>query len=61
MSILLNSISDLLINLSAGWFGAVFILPMTVKKFKVNLQILLLNIFCGIISLLSAVIVRIYS
>ena len=58
MNIFLNSISDLLINLAAGWFGAAFILPMTIRKFKANIKILLINLSCGIITLLLAVLIR---
>jgi hypothetical protein len=58
VEIFLNSISDLLINLAAGWLGAAFILPMTVKKFKVNFWLLLLNIGCGIFAFVVSLILR---
>lgn len=32
--ITLQSISDLFINLSAGWFGAAFIIPISTRKIK---------------------------
>ncbi|HZE87236.1 MAG TPA: hypothetical protein VE090_03440 [Methylomirabilota bacterium] len=35
-TIVFNALSDLLINLSAGWFGAAFIIPITVAKGKKN-------------------------
>jgi len=38
------ALSDLLINLSAGWFGAAFIIPLSEQKPKVNLNILTGNI-----------------
>lgn len=58
MQVMFLSIADLFINLSAGWFGAAFILPMTVKKFRVNVQLLILDIACGIVSLLIAIFIR---
>lgn len=51
-------VSDLMVNLSAGWFGAAFILPMTTKKFKINWRLLTINILCGILALLAAVLFR---
>lgn len=58
MKTLLSVASDLLVNLSAGWFGAAFILPMTTKKFQVNWRLLMINILCGILALLAAVLFR---
>jgi len=60
MSIWLQGLSDILINLSAGWFGAAFILPMTIRKFKVNWRILTINIACGIFTYVTAMIIRIF-
>lgn len=53
------SIADLLINLSAGWFGAVFIIPIATKlPKKLNLLLLTWNLFVGILSLTGAVELR---
>jgi hypothetical protein len=51
-SILLLVISDLLINFSAGWFSAVFILPnfIGIHSFF-DLSILTGNLVVGIVSL----------
>ncbi|OGK09992.1 hypothetical protein A2767_07795 [Candidatus Roizmanbacteria bacterium RIFCSPHIGHO2_01_FULL_35_10] len=47
--------SDLFINLSAGWFGAVLILPATTKLLKkVNWLIMFGNIIFAILTLLVA-------
>lgn len=46
-------LSDLFINLSAGWFGAALIVPAVAKKKTViNLGILLFNLIFGIVFLI---------
>ena len=50
--------SDLFVNLAAGWLGAVIILPVAIKSYKVNKVYLLINIFCAIFSLVTAVILK---
>jgi len=52
------ALSELFINLSAGWFGAALILPMTTGKFKINSSLLLINILYGILSLLIGILLR---
>ena len=47
-------ISDLLVNLAAGWLGAVIILPVTIGIKRLSLTALLGNILCGILSLILA-------
>ena len=54
-----SAISDLLINMSAGWFGAVFIVPnFTRKQGKEKLLVLINDLALGIISLVIAILVR---
>lgn len=54
-----QSIADLLINLSAGWFGAVFVLPITTKlSKKLNVLLLTMNLTVGMLSLGFAVELR---
>ena len=44
------TISDVLVNLSAGWFGAVFIVPVFSEKPLVfNIPLLILDIILGIV------------
>lgn len=51
----LTIVSDLFINLSAGWFGAIIILPNLFNlKSILNLAVLLTNLLFGIISILIA-------
>ena len=46
----LLSLSELFINLSAGWFGAAFIVPLSVESIsKINLGILTVNVGFGIL------------
>ena len=57
--IFFQAISDLCINLSAGWFGAAFIVPNAVgKRGKVKFWILTVDIFLGIIFLVLSVQLR---
>ena len=54
------SFSDLLINLSAGWFGAVLILPGVWESYdlRVNFTILLFDLFYGVLCFSGAVYLR---
>ena len=48
-------ISDLFINISAGWFGAAFIVPAFSKEdFTLNIGILTTNLLMGILFLVLA-------
>jgi hypothetical protein len=58
MNNFLSVTSDLFVNLSAGWFGAVFILPISFKRYKVNWKIFTMNILSGIVCLILAVLFR---
>lgn len=52
----LEATADLFINLSAGWFGAILIVPnLSRGEFPDNLKILTVDIVLGIVSLLFAV------
>jgi len=59
-SVWLLAFSDLFINLSAGWFGAAFVVfPLiSAKKKKIKLLTLIGNIVYGIVALVVAVILR---
>ena len=58
-SVLLIAFSDLFINLSAGWFGAAFIIPIAViKGRKKRFLALFLNITFGIVALGCGIILR---
>ena len=52
------TLSDLFVNLSAGWFGAAFIVPLASKRSKLKIWLLLVNLLFGIITLLAAVLLR---
>ena len=55
----LSAFSDWLINISAGWFAAAFVIPATGKRSpKVNLVLLTLNTLFAILSLVGAVSLR---
>lgn len=54
----LQAISDLFVNLSAGWFGAAVILPLNARRVKIRRLSLILNILFGIFALVIAVIIR---
>ena len=49
----LSTLSDFFVNLSAGWFGAILILPGIWKSYdaQTNIVIFLTNLFYGTISL----------
>lgn len=58
-SIWLTTISDLFVNLSAGWFGVVLILSPTVRvPKKANLLVLTFDIIFGSFSLTVAYMLR---
>lgn len=57
-SILLISFSDLFVNLSAGWFGAAFIIPIKIRSRKKRIEALLLNMTFGIVYLALAIVLR---
>lgn len=51
----LTVVSELFVNLSAGWFGAALIVPVTSKAPKeINLWILTFNFLIGIFLLIVA-------
>lgn len=55
----LNSISDLFINLSAGWFGTVFIVPVFSDSSLIfSLPILTGDLTMGILFLVGAIELR---
>jgi hypothetical protein len=56
--ILLAAISDLLINLSAGWFGVAVVLPLKITEGKIRFWTLLIDISLGILTFGFAVILR---
>jgi len=51
-------LSDLFVNLSAGWFGAAFIVPLVSKRSKLKFRVLFLNLLFGTISLVVAYVLR---
>ncbi|MEK7168618.1 MAG: hypothetical protein AAB778_01270 [Patescibacteria group bacterium] len=52
-------ISDLFINLSAGWFGAAFILPAVSENLlTVDFRLLTADVILGILSLILARVFR---
>ena len=57
-AILFSALSDLLIDLSAGWFGAAIILPLYTKKSKIKLRALIFNVLSGILALLTSIALR---
>lgn len=58
--VLLGVFADLLINLSAGWFGAALIIPLTINRVKMRRSLLIGNILYGIVTLLFAILLRSY-
>lgn len=59
LSIWLLALSDLFINLAAGWFGAALVIPITGRLPKrLNLWLLTYNASFGTLSLLIAVLLR---
>jgi hypothetical protein len=57
-TIWLGSIADLLINLSAGWFGVAIILPISVRRQSTKPIALLINVQFGIFALIASVFLR---
>ena len=55
-SIIVNALSDLLINLSAGWFGVAIIVPLKITRRK--FLPLIVNLSLGILALGIAIILR---
>lgn len=52
-------LSEFLINIAAGWFGAIFIIPIYSKtKRKVKVTLLIVNLVFVIVSLLGAYLIR---
>ncbi len=51
-------ISDLFVNLAAGWFGVVFIVPIQSKRVKVKFWLLTTNLVLGILCLEIAFLLR---
>ncbi|OGG15432.1 hypothetical protein A2875_02375 [Candidatus Gottesmanbacteria bacterium RIFCSPHIGHO2_01_FULL_46_14] len=48
----LTLLSELFVNLAAGWFGAAIVLPASIKSFrKLNLWVLTTNVIFAIVSL----------
>ena len=47
-------ISDVLVNLAAGWIGAVIVIPIIGKRLNVKWWVLPINIGFAIISLVEA-------
>jgi len=48
-------LSEFLVNLSAGWFAAAFVVPITTKRpRKVSIRLLTINIILSIVCLLAA-------
>lgn len=58
MILWLQAVSDLFINLSAGWFGAALIVPLYTKKPKFKPWVLTINLLLGIVALLLAIFLR---
>lgn len=56
--IALGILTEFLINLAAGWFGAAIILPIRSEKRKIKFLLLTVNLSCGILSLAVAYIIR---
>lgn len=59
--VFLLTISDIFTNLSAGWFGAAFILPaFSERPLLVNVPLLIMDLFSGIVFGTIAVKIRQY-
>lgn len=60
-TVLLSTISDLLVNLAAGWFGSIFVIVIyPQKRMKKKQLILTANLGAAILSLVVAYILRKY-
>lgn len=52
----LATLADLFVNLSAGWFGIVFVVPISTKESKPgSFWVLIANLLFAIVSLMIAV------
>jgi len=55
----LEAIADLLINLAAGWFGAIFIVPnFSGLPYPLNVLVLTQDLIVGIVTLIAAIKLR---
>lgn len=54
----LITLSEVLTNLSAGWFGAAVIIPIGSKRPKLKVWVLLINIGSDIMSFVAAIAVK---
>lgn len=54
----LITLSDLFINLSAGWFGAAAIIPLASKRITLRWKLLPIHIGFGIVSLLLSYLLK---
>lgn len=54
-AIFIQTLADLFINLSAGWFGIAFIVP---KNKRVRWRVLTVNILYGIVCLIISFLLR---
>lgn len=55
----LTIFSDLFVNLAAGWFGAVIIVPFISRRQKVPWWLLIFNVMSGILALFIAYFLRV--
>lgn len=51
-------LSDLFVNLSAGWFGAALILPISFKRTRISWILLTGNLLSGTLSLIVSYLLR---
>lgn len=58
MNLVFTILSELFVNLAAGWFGATFIIPLASKRSILKSRVLFLNLLFGIISLILAYALR---
>lgn len=57
--VIVSSLGELFINLTAGWLAAMVIFPITLnKKQKINFRLLTINLLGAIISLYLAIILK---
>lgn len=58
MRIWYQTLSDLLINLAAGWLGSIVIVPAFAGGIEIDWWLLLFDATAGILSLKMAVVIR---
>lgn len=58
LHVILPTLADLFVNLSAGWFGAAVIIPISVKRSKRKAWALTINTLFGILALGFAILLR---